>query len=87
MLAACINRAKIEFNDENIFTDSENNLYWYVRERCLELARENQIKFAHVIELSTKDSYTSLKQLVKITEPIWNEVVHPIILVQGVLES
>ncbi len=86
LLAACIARASEEYAGGDMTPGSDNDLYWHVRERCAEIARENGIKFSRVISLLGLVQFSS-NRLRKATKPIWEEVVHPIVLVQGVLES
>ncbi len=90
-LASAIVRAEIESNEP---ITSENEIYWYTREKCLELAVANKIPFSKVISLVEYHDSFELKTnklkhelLVVITNDIWDQVCHPDIICKYVLNQ
>jgi hypothetical protein len=89
-LAACIRRAcdgPIKASAPNR-EHALNDYYWHTREACGEKARKLGIFFPDIIsEFKHKTCYMGPNSIKKLSEDFWEEVMHPEILVQEVMET
>jgi len=83
-LACCILRAEILSGGRS--EDPDNEIYWYTREKCLEIGRISGIKTPEVLlELELQESrHLSIKTIERMSEMFWDETAHPILMMQEV---
>jgi hypothetical protein len=89
-LALCLRRAEdikygYEYPSVNWTGQTRKDIYWHIRERAMLIAREHDVRIPEVL-LAVHELETSTGVIMK-NPPFWNQVVHPLILIQEVMEE
>jgi hypothetical protein len=84
-LACCISRAeRISGKSKE---DTGNEVYWYTRERCFELASVKGIKFSSILGHIKMIEWVSFKDIISNSEDFWPLVAHPLVIMSEVSSS
>ena len=93
-IACCIQRARSisPKNNDQGWPSSDNEIYWYTREKAVVVARELGIKWPWVLkQLSNISALTFMNELdpefIQKSEIFWDELAHPDLIVGEIMES
>ena len=75
-----------EYPQANWTTKTREEIYWHVRERVFLTAREHGIRMPEVL-FAVRESRMGGREVVLKNPPFWDQVVHPLVLIQEVMEQ
>ncbi len=92
ILACCIRRARKLSSDQPgdrpATASSEDEIYWYTREACNEIARQYKIFWPEVVSAVEHGTIDLLdNEVEERSSSIWFDVMNPVLLCKEVMES
>ena len=86
-IACCIERARLESMDSQIWPASDNEIYWHTREAAADFGRKLGVSVPQIVSAlhSVALKYTKRKVYL-LSEPYWPDLAHPELVITEVME-